>query len=555
MPPRATTFGFPLGGQPRSAFTYQTLDPTQGLRLDVTPSNLEPGQASVASNVVLRYGAIQCRPGFERDSPSGAPVSSATSWRQTGFRGAMFHDPNTGYDYRFLFEGPSAAFYGGFATGTSVASYISSLGTSLEYSVSTGAFARGQDPVVFRNVYDLTADDWSLVWAVDRAELPPFQWFSSNTTYTHLTDDIRAHFITPFDNRLMAWNSRYSGDPQMYPTRVIWSDRGDVRAWSPSATTVTAGYEDLLDMAGRGTWIEGFDQRVILFSDREIWQGYVGTPPFTFLFSPLNRQIGCVYGQTVKQTPSGLAFVGSDGRAYLLGQDNSLRHISAAVDRRGLGTRAVYDPMTREYRVFDAANAQSYRAFNIDSGVWTEGHVSTTTVSDGVDFNGMHDVWSGDRDTYGVADLPNPNIGTPSMFYTSGLTAYAADPSATFGKNGDSGSSVIAGPSAVPVNPCTMDWRGPVFTGTVNRSVTVRSVGLDYRSEQTSHVTVGVSYDGGATFPSESRITLVPTTGNAESRQTAWLYGSGGKPLVRVQSSQTSQAITRLHVEGQIGGR
>ena len=553
MPPRATTFGFPLGGQPRSAFTYQTLDPTQGLRLDVTPSNLEPGQASVASNVVLRYGAIQCRPGFEVDA-TGQPVSSATSWRQTGFRGALFTDPNAGTDYRFLFEGPAAAFYGGTATGTSVASYISSLGTSLEYSVSTGAFADPQQPVVFRNAYDVTADDWSLVWAVDRAELPPYQWFSSNTTYTHLTDDIRAHFITPFDNRLMAWNSRYSGDPQMYPTRVIWSDRGDIRAWDPSATTVSAGFEDLLDMAGRGTWIEGFDQRVILFSDREIWQGYVGTPPFTFLFSPVNRQLGVVYGQTVKHTPIGLMFVASDGRAYALGQDTALRHISKAVDRRGLGTRAVYDPMTRQYRVFHSDNSTVYAAFDIEAGAWSEGAVSVlTTGTDGG--NGVHDVWSGERDTYGIADLPNPGIGEPTMFYTSGLTAYAADPSAVFGKNGDSGSSAVAGPSAVPVNPATMDWRGPVFTGAVNRSVTVRAVGLDYRSDQTSHATVGVSYDGGATFPSESRITLVPTTGNAESRVTAWLYGSGGKPVVRVQSSQTSQAITRLHVEGQIGGR
>ena len=480
-------------------------------------------------------------------------ISSATSWRRTGFRGTLFHDPATGTDYRFLFEGPSAAFYGGAGTGTSVASYISSLGTSLPYSVSPpGRNQPAQFPVVFRNAYDVTADDWSLVWAVDRVGLPPYQWFSSATTYTHLTDDIRAHFITPFDNRLMAWNSRYSGDPQMYPTRVIWSDRGDIRAWDPSATTVTAGFEDLLDMAGRGTWIEGFDQRVILFSDREIWQGYVGTPPFTFLFSPVNKQIGCVYGPTVTQTPSGLAFVGSDGRAYLLGQDNSLRHISAAVDRRGLGTRAVYDPMTREYRVFGATD---YLAFNIDSGVWNEGNVSALTTNGRA--SGVHDVWSGNRDLWSAAGLPDFNIlpGVGAMFYTSGLTVYAADPSAIFGKNGDSGSSIVVGPSDVPVNPCTMDWRGPVFTGTVNRSITVRSVGLDYRSDATSHVTVGVSYDGGATFPSESRITLVPTAGNAESRATAWLYGAGGKPVVRVQSSQTSQAITRLHVEGQIGGR
>src|SRR5207247_3619549 len=112
----------------------------------------------------------------------------------------------------------------------------------------------------------------------------------------------RPIFVAAYDNYLLAFNIRDPGSAQSdFVQRVQWNDRGSASSW----TGGLAGYEDLLAMRGQGTRIVTQDNRVILFSDAEIWQGYPSNFPFVFRFEPLDRSIGCPYSWTISDTPQG----------------------------------------------------------------------------------------------------------------------------------------------------------------------------------------------------------------------------------------------------------
>jgi hypothetical protein len=215
--------------------------------------------------------------------------------------------------------------------------------------------------------YDPVSDDMIAVGAPGSYQ-SLYCWKSGSTLFSTLTSAPRAKYVASYDNYLVALNVR---DPasatSLYVQRVQWSDRGNPSNW----TAGLSGFEDLLDMKGQGTRIISDGRRMVIFSDLEIWQGVTANAPFQFVFSAIDRSVGCPYPWSVCQTPAGIVFLGTGSRPYLLPTDggelqpigDSVRPYIQSFVNFGVSTDriwSVYDPYFNTWRLFLHASGQDY---------------------------------------------------------------------------------------------------------------------------------------------------------------------------------------------------
>ena len=142
---------------------------------------------------------------------------------------------------------------------------------------------------------------------------------ASSQTFSTLTNSpLGATWLIPYDARLVFGIERQWGNTYL-TNRVTWSARGDIYTY----TEPSGGAEDLTDMRGGITRLIDDGNRILVFSEREIWEGVTYPFPFDFDFRPLDRTIGCTDGRTAQKTPLGVIFQGGDDRVYLLPKGSS----------------------------------------------------------------------------------------------------------------------------------------------------------------------------------------------------------------------------------------
>jgi len=112
-----------------------------------------------------------------------------------------------------------------------------------------------------------------------------------------------------FDERLVVFNTishNTASDYTTYnPTRVQWTARADPTNFAGG------GFEDV-PMRGTGVSMAVENNRLLLFTDRQIWVATPRRDAYAFDFNLLDQELGAAHPTTVIPTPDGTFFYGSD---------------------------------------------------------------------------------------------------------------------------------------------------------------------------------------------------------------------------------------------------
>lgn len=354
--------------------------------------------------------------------------------------------------------------------------------------------------------------------------------------YSYLTSAPKALAVAAYDSYVMAFN--ITAPTFTAATRVQWCVRGNPSNWTGEGS----GFEDLTDMKGDGLRIVGTDDnRVLLFSSREIWYGVSATYPAQFQFFPFDRTVGCLAARTLIQTDAGILFLGSDRAVHLIPRGGGITQIISATMRDALASIglqlqdqshfATYDPIRKLYYLFiDFGFYTSvYFGFvlNIVTGEW--GRIEYHPVASSVP-------------NCGTAYYAGPASGVVGTLYygNSGATIYSENSSLGM----DYGDSLVT---------CT--WRSPVIAadlpGTYKQ---LQNVNIDYRATSKSTVTLKISQDGGNNYEATGKavsLTSAPYSGRASVD----VYSGGAFPTIELTSTSTGFELHRIDVTLGLGGQ
>jgi hypothetical protein len=136
--------------------------------------------------------------------------------------------------------------------------------------------------------------------------------FGNAGVFSYITNGPMSAAVAYFDTRLVFGACGSSGIT--VPQRVVWSARGDPATY----TAPDGGLQDLVDMRGGITKIVTDQQRMVIFSNYQLWQAVPAPFPFGFQFGLMDSSIGCSDPRTIVQTPEGFMFLGTDMNVYLL---------------------------------------------------------------------------------------------------------------------------------------------------------------------------------------------------------------------------------------------
>jgi len=158
--------------------------------------------------------------------------------------------------------------------------------------------------------------------------VPQFLPLDNASSHSTLTDWLSsgesfANDCTAFDERLIFWGSIDSLGTSN-PTRAKWSVRGDPDNFTGNGT----GFQDLVEMSGTASRIVHTRDRMLLFSERDVWEATPRRDAAAFDFRPLLNAVGLAAPRALVQTPFGIFWYGTDrklhryfnGRVTLLGR-------------------------------------------------------------------------------------------------------------------------------------------------------------------------------------------------------------------------------------------
>ena len=377
-----------------------------------------------------------------------------------------------------------------------------------------------------------------------------------------------AKYVGAFDNYVLAFNIRDPGsNTSDFVQRVQWSDRGSASSW----TGGLSGFEDLLAMRGQGTRIMTQENRVILFSDAEIWQGTTSDFPFVFRFAPLDRSVGCPYPFTATGTPQGIVFLGRDLQPYLLPKTGGP---AVAVGRRIHRTFrneldvperawATYDPATELYQLYypiQGGTGYPQRALylDMDDGSWAP--QSFDRVSGGLSLTRGFPVTgvaqSSSATTWGglqAASIRWADLGM-SWAALGGLTTSQDARSVYIGSSAGTiyqFSSTVTSDNGTPVES---RWRSTGLQGLQpDAQKTVTELRIDYQADSASSLTVRFSQTAGGSFEAGRRLGLPATSGISQAVD--YPYLPARYPCFEISCEGHRYRVFRFHVKLRHGGR
>lgn len=175
--------------------------------------------------------------------------------------------------------------------------------------------AQGSDPISssttgfydFAESYD--AEACRNVLVLTNGQNPPILVHSdSRVSYESVPDAnsllSNANFVESFDDRVVFFDTTTnpSGTSTRERTRVVWSARGNPSQYS----TGGGGFEVIASMDGVGTGLVADRDRLILASNRQIWQAIPRRDEFAFDFQMVDGSRGCTLGRTLRATKAGV---------------------------------------------------------------------------------------------------------------------------------------------------------------------------------------------------------------------------------------------------------
>lgn len=536
--PRRSDYGFPPQTPPPSATTVRMVPLTQGMTERFPVTNLPPGSSTSLLNFIPYNGML---------APRSRWSSIATMLRlgTPGIDGYILgmtevHHGGSGNDLIWVVGNGSSTTDNLFTMypsdgSLSQASFVSTngMGTKPNWSFSY------PDPVGFAtyaSVFDDTIYDDILIIA------PPFALGSGQSLlaagltitgngpiYSYLTGAPKAAFVTSFDNYVVAWNTTEGS--LNYSRRARWCDRGDPGNWTPGGSS-TAGFEDLLSMSGDGTAITVLDNRLILFSQKEIWIGQPSTYPSQFQFYPLDTSVGCPSrcAKTVAVTELGVVFLGSDLNLRLIPRGGGLSLIlnpdigTFLREQTNIFTTSfvpwsLYDGNRRLYYLYPIKTESAYGpglVVNLNTGEW--GQVADTLGR-----------------TTGCFTRTEELQGERLFSATTNGKLYSMESR----KAGD----MVTSTSSLPVTSIFQSI--PIGQDLPEGRRQLTQLELTYKATSPSAGSMKVSGDFGNTFPaSGSTVTLssVPRGGIVKVDAMA----DGPAPVVEWSSTQTGYELHRL---------
>lgn len=535
--PRRSLFGIPSRSPFPSKVTEELVPLMGGIHTDVPGIMLDTASSASMTNFLPLDGYLVPR---SRISFPGASSSNFTSYTTIG--GVFEFTEVNGVSNVWVSAG---TYHGTFRNSPtfSAASFVSaggigSIGTNNPNTITTNQ--RWQ----YAPVYCSTNNQINVVMASNSLDTIMVGDVSTvgKPIFSYLTGAPRALSVAVFDNYVLAWNL-YEG--QRLVQRVRWSDRGDPSNW----TTGISGFEDLVAAAGSGTAIVPMDDRILLFTDQQIWYGVEAQYPAQFQFQPLEIHSGCPYPATIQKTIDGLMFLDNSGQLRLIPRfawvaptilSSPIRElVKARISRNdetatstGMWTWAYYDSVDFIYYLFvrNASDTFDTYAFNTRTKAWS------------------------------IQDFSNATDGRAltagAMVHYYGQTNAWGDPSPLLGgSDGDvySMSSLLAKDEGKYVT--TSDWRSKPLGGDYpGQEKTMMEVRFDYKALSASSATVSVSFDNGSTFPGTG-YGLSLNTSSIVSEAIAYVYGSGRYPVIRWQSESTGYQLHRCHAVYRVGGR
>lgn len=545
-------YGVPLAIPNRSLTSILLVEPTLGVDSSQPSVDAPLGSTPQSENFLMREGSLEMRPALTLRNTNPQPMTVPV----TG--GWEFQDT---LNNRFpVISGTSTLAW--FSTGSwSQLSYVSAYGVS---DVPAGSSTSYWDatqvyyPIQDQNIAVLANGSYQTLYC----------WQSGTTVFSTLTGAPKAKFVAAYDNYLLAFNIRDPGSAQSdFVQRVQWNDRGSASSW----TGGLAGYEDLLAMQGQGTRIVAQDNRVILFSDKEIWQGYPSNFPFVFRFEPLDRSVGCPYSWTISDTPQGLVFLARNLQTYLLPKGGG---VAVPIGRRLYRTirenidapeRAwsVYDPATDQLQLYHPIQGGSgfpQRAayLNLTEGSWAQqsfdpvsGGLSLTRgfavtgvaqISSAISWDGagaLGFTWDNANRAWASFDTQTTTADRRDVYIGSSAgTVFVMDSNATT----DNG---------IPV-PC--NWRSTALWGEIpERSKTVTEWRMDYQGDSASSITIKFSQNQGASFGAGVGLQL--PANSAISQAIAYPYVNARFPMFEISSEGQRYRAFRFWLTARLGGR
>jgi hypothetical protein len=541
-------FGEPLNIRVRSSESVAIIEPVLGLDQSQPSVDAPLGTTPSSDNYIMREGGLEPRPML---SPRNTSAQIMGNIPILGLH-ELISVNNSRYP---IASGTTRwAVYGqaGTPNGWSVLSYVSSNG------VNDPPAGANTDYWDFTQIYYPTRDE-NLAVGGNGSYQTLYCTESNTTVFSSLTGAPKARHVASLDNYLIAFNLREGTND--YVQRVQWSDRGSPSAW----TTGLSGFEDLLSMKGQGTRIVTHDNKLILFSDAEIWQGIQRDFPFTWSFAPYDTSRGCPYSWTIAQTPAGLMFLAKDYQVYLLpkggGPAQAIgqrlhRTIRNSLDRPERAW-AVYDNTYSQYQLhypIKGGSGRPQRAvfLDINSGSWAPqsfdrsgGNLSVTRGTE-INLSSSATTWGG----AGAASVRWADVGASYAEY-----AGASEERAVL-MGSSNGTLYYLNSAATSDNGTAVEcrWQSTGLLGDdPSHQKTITGFRVDYQTDSASSLTVRFSQNVGGSFGIETRLDLPSTSGISQA--IAYPYFSSRFPAFEISSQGQRHRLFRFFLEFRRGGR
>lgn len=546
MTPR---FGHPIKAPVRSFESVQVFEPTLGLDASQPSTDAPLGTTPDSDNYIFRDGALEMRPGLTARGTSAQPLGDNVV---TGM-----HQLVSVVEGRYpIASGTTqAAVYGQAATpnGWSVLSYVSAFGLNDPPNLTAGSHYAD-----FTQIYYPTADENLAIWGTGSYQ-SLYCTLSNTTIFSSLTGAPQAKYVTTLDNYVLAYNVRQGSSD--FVQRVQWSDRGSCSSW----TQGLFGFEDLMTMKGQGTRIVVQDNKAILFSEQEIWQGVQREWPFQWSFQPYDTSRGCPYSWTVCGTPMGTMFLGKDYQVYLLPSGGGpAQPIGQRLHRK---IRNLIDQPSRAWAVYDNTYGQYQLYYPIQGGSGYPQRAVFLDVNEGSWAPQSFDRGGATRSLTRGAEI---TVASSATTY-GGLAAAGlryADLAMTYAQMGGASElrAMLVGSSNGTLyylnSNATNDdgtaipayWNSTVLAGSdPSEQKTITEFRMDYQANSASSVTIGFSQTQGATMTGQTQVALAPVSG--VSQVIAYPYVAARYPSFQITTEGARSRIFRFYVKFRRGGR
>lgn len=545
-------YGVPIQFPVRSLSSIVIVEPTLGLDTAQPSVDAPLGSTPSADNYIMREGALEPRPMLTLKNTNPQPLSVPVlgGWEVADVS-------NNRYP---LISGTSTiAWYS--SASWSQLSYVAAGGINSPPAGSTTSFWDATQVY-----YDKRDENIAVLANGSYQSL--YCWESNTTVFSTLTGAPPAKYVAAMDNYLIAFNILDPGSgSSAFVQRVQWSDRGSASSW----TGGLSGYEDLLDMRGQGTRVLPQENRLVLFSDAEIWQGTTSDFPFVFRFQPLDRSIGCPYSFTASQTPLGIVFLARNLQTYLLPKAGGPavpigqrihREIRNSIDAPERAW-SVYDPNTDQWQLYYAIRGGTGRPqraiyLNLQDGSWAP--QSFDRVSGGLSLTRGFAVTgvatSSSATTWGGLQAAGVRWADLSMSWAAlgGITNTQDARSIYVGSS--AGTMYEFNSTATSDNGLGVEsrWRSGGLEGlSPDGQKTVTEFRVDYQGDSASSLTVRFTQNTGASFEAGRRINLPATS--ALSQGIDYPYLPARYPMFEISSQGQRNRLFRFFVKIRRSGR